>query len=449
VITNPTNQGTTQPLQRDLTRRDFLKTTGVVGVAAATSSSLGLFGGQAPAFAQSRTVHVLAWSHFIKEADALMRDKLIPEFKASSGVNVKYETINANDLNARITAAVESGTGPDIFQMIWNQPHLYTRGLENHDSLAAELGVNKQYAFQQEAAKVDGVFRGVPYYGIGNGIAYRKDIFEEAGVTKVPDTLDEYLEAGKKLKDHGWPVGQTLGHTFGDAPTFCYPLLWSFGGREVDENGKVAINSPETLRACEFLQEFWNAACDESGLAWDDSSNNRAFFAETIGATLNGASIYFVARYNPEKAPPGLADKIGHFLNPQGPAGRYHSILPFTHGIAQYSKQKDAAKDFIRFLMGKKAYETYILVQKGYGLGATPDWENHPFWKEDPAVEPYRLNAKYGRNFGWPGPYDRKAAEVQAKYIIIDLFARVARGDSPKASIAQTERELKNVYESA
>jgi multiple sugar transport system substrate-binding protein len=309
--------------------------------------------------------------------------------------------------------------------------------------------VDRQYAFQQEAARVDGVFRGIPYYGIGGAVAYRKDIFAQIGVTKVPETMDEYLEVGAKLKDEGWPIGQSLGHTFGDAPGFSYPLLWSFGGQEVDESGKVAINSAATLRACEFLQAFWHKACDTSGLSWDDSSNNRAFFAETIGATLNGASIYFVARYNPEKAPPGLADKIGHFLLPKGPAGQYSTILPFTHAIANYSKQKDAAKDFIRFLMQKETYEKYILVQKGYGLGATPDWENHPFWQEDPAVEPYRLNAKNGRHFGWPGPYGRQAAEVQAKYIIVDLFARVSRGDAPKESIAQAEKELQQVYKSA
>lgn len=99
--------------------------------------------------------------------------------------------------------------------------------------------------------------------------------------------------------------------------------------------------------------------------------------------------------------------------------------------------------------MDKKNYEDYILVQKGYGLGATPDWENHSFWKEDPAVEPYRLNAKNGRNFGYVGAYNRQAAEVQAKYIIVDLFARVAKGDSPKSSIAEAEKELKNVYERA
>jgi hypothetical protein len=38
---------------------------------------------------------------------------------------------------------------------------------------------------------------------------------------------------------------------------------------------------------------------------------------------------------------------------------------------------------------------------------------------------------------------------VQAKYIIVDLFARVAKGDPPKSSIAEAEKELKNVYERA
>ena len=430
---------------RGVNRREFVTSTAAAGAGLALGA--GLFGGQAPAYAQSRSLHVLAWSHFIKEADALMKNELVPEFKAATGVSVKYETINANDINARATAAVESGSGPDIFQLQWNQAHLYAGGLIRHNALAEELGVDKHYGFHKEAATVNGHFRGIPYYGIGNGIAYRKDVFKKLGINKTPDTWDEYLEIGKKLKANDWPVGQTLGHTFGDAPTFAYPFLWAFGGREVDESGKVAIDSQETRDACDFLREFWKGACDEGGTAWDDSSNNRAFFAETIGATLNGASIYFVARYNPEKAPEGLADKIGHFLNPKGPAGRYHAILPFSHCITRYSKQQDAARDFIRFLMQKKNYERYILVQKGYGLGATPAWENHPFWKKDPTVAPYRLNAKYGRNFGYAGPYNRKASEVQAKYIIIDLFARIAKGDSTKSSIALAEKELKNVYE--
>ena len=437
-ISSSENQGK----KSELTRRQFVGNSAVAG--ATLAAGAGFLAGKAPAFAQSRSVHVLAWSHFIPQADKLMRDEFAVEFKAATGVSVKYETINANGLPARATAAVESGTGPDIFQLQWNQAHIYANGLIKHNAFAAELGVDKHYGFHQETAKVDGNYRGIPYYGIGNGNAYRTDIFDKLNL-QPPDTWDEYLKVGKKLKDNDWPVGQTLGHTFGDAPTFAYPLLWSFGGQEVDENGRVAINSSGTRAACDFLREFWNDACDDGGLAWDDGSNNRAFYGETIGASLNGASIYFNARYN-NQGPPGLADKIGHFLNPKGPAGRFHAILPFTHCIARYSKQQDASRDFIRFLMSKKVYERYILVQKGYGLGASPDWENHPFWKEDPVVEPYRFNAKYGRNFGHAGPFNRKASEVQVKYIIIDLFARVAKGDSTQSSIGQAERELKLIY---
>ena len=69
--------------------------------------------------------------------------------------------------------------------------------------------------------------------------AYRKSWFDEVGYSKYPETWDEYRDAGKKLKAKGHPIGQALGHSFGDPPTFAYPLMWSFGGNEVDESGKV------------------------------------------------------------------------------------------------------------------------------------------------------------------------------------------------------------------
>jgi hypothetical protein len=46
---------------------------------------------------------------------------------------------------------------------------------------------------------------------------------------------------------------------------------------------------------------FWKDSCDEGGLAWDDSNNNRAFHAGEISATLNGASIYIVANWLHQK----------------------------------------------------------------------------------------------------------------------------------------------------
>jgi multiple sugar transport system substrate-binding protein len=429
-----------------LSRRDFIK-TGATGAALAAGAGLGLFGGKAPAFAQARELHVVAWSHFIPAADTWMKGFFADEFRKATGARLNYETINANDIPARATAAVESRTGADVFQLQWNQPHLYAPGIANHDALASAVGADKHYTFLKQASTVGGTFRAVPFYAVGNAFAYRKDILKEAGARGVPSTWEDLLAAGAKVKKFGVPVGQALGHSFGDPPTFCYPLLWSFGGLEVDAKQRVVINSKETLFACAFMKEFWNAACDESGLAWDDSANNRAFLAETISISLNGASIYFVPRNNPEKAAPGLADKIGHFLTPAGPAGRFTVGLQILHSIMSYSRNQELAAEYIKMVMSMKYYEPYITLQKAYALGASPDWEKHPMWKQDPALEPYRDFAKYARNFGHAGPYDRKAAEVAAKYIIVDLFARVAGGDSAQSAIAQAERELKNVYE--
>ena len=127
------------------------------------------------------------------------------------------------------------------------------------------------------------------------------------------------------------------------------------------------------------MKEFWEAACDPGGLAWDDTSNNRAFLGQTIGATLNGASIYFVPR-NDEAQYPGLADNINHFLNPEGPTGRYHFVGPRALSIMEYSPNKEAAAEYIRWSSQEDNFSEFMTVNQGYTQGVTPKWETHPVW---------------------------------------------------------------------
>ena len=100
--------------------------------------------------------------------------------------------------------------------------------------------------------------------------------------TKFPETWDEYRAAGKKLKAKAGRIGQTAGHTFGDAPGWWYPYLWSWGGKEVEADGKtVVLNSKETVESVKFAVALWKETMDEGGLAWDDTNNNRAFLSGT------------------------------------------------------------------------------------------------------------------------------------------------------------------------
>ena len=438
---------TGEMLDRRLRRREFLARASRAAAALATVTGTEWLSTKAPAFARERTLHVLEWSSFVAPAD-VERDRQASEFGKQAGVKVTVEHINANDLPARATAAIEGRTGPDILQLDSNYPLLYGNGLEDHNDLIGELGGDEIYSFIRDAVRDEsGVHRGVPNFFGGAANVYRKDVFEEVGVARPPETWDDYLETGRKLKAIGMPVGQTLAHTFGDAPGFAYTLLWCFGGKEVDEDGRVALNSPQTANAVDFLREFWFAACDEGGMAWDGTSNNRAFLAETIAVTLNGASIYFVARNNPRKVAPGFADRLGHFLIPEGPGGRYHGVGPFSNCITRYSPNKEAARDYIRFIHQDDNFERFLVTNEGYINGPLPKWQEHPMWEEDPAITIYRELPQYGRNLGYAGPYSRRSSEVFAKYIIVDLFAKAVRGDSTRSVIEWAERELKSVYE--
>ena len=88
----------------------------------------------------------------------------------------------------------------------------------------------------------------------------------------------------------------TLGHAPGDGRSTNYPVLWAFGGKEFEADGKtVALNSPQTLKAVEWYTEMYKVM-DPGVTAWLDPDNNQAFLAGKVSATVNVNTIYLAAR---------------------------------------------------------------------------------------------------------------------------------------------------------
>jgi multiple sugar transport system substrate-binding protein len=427
-------------------RRAFLKLTGIAGILAAH---------RAPAFAQGTKLHIVRWVDFIPEADVELK-RQAPEASKALGAEVSLEFINANDLQPRITAAIQSGSGADIIQMLWNWPQLYANALLDVSDVAEPIGKAQGgfYEVFDAAAKVNGRWLAVPHAVIGNAVAYRRSWFNEVGAKEFPKTWDEYREVGKKLKAKGKPIGQALGHSFGDPPTFAYPLLWDFGGAEVDKTGKkVAINSKGTIESVKFMQAFWKDACDEGGLAWDDTNNNRAFHAGDISATLNGASIYIVAKrqkdkIKDDKGEPLVQDIEHAALMPAGSAGQFALYGGQQHSIMKYSKNVKLAKDFLKWLHQKENYEKWFVVNEGYSVGSTKVWEEHAMWgKIDKQLQVFRQAARKTFAFGHPGPASAKATEAYTKYIIVDMYAKAVQGMKAEDAVKWAEGELKKIYE--
>jgi len=431
-------------------RRTFLKLTGTGAVAARTGGMAAILAaGKAPAYAQTSTVHWLRWNDFVPASDEVLRKELVPAGEKALGIKITLETINGNDIQARTTSAIQSGSGPDVICGLNNWPQLYSESVVDVSDIAEEIS-KAQEGFYKESTVVanDGKkWIAVPWCVLGAQIAYRKSWFEQIGLNKFPETWEAYREAGKKLKAKGLPLGQTLGHTFGDAPTFSYPYLWSWGGKEVEADGKtVVLDSKAAVDSVKFMTAFWKEAHDEGGLAWDDTNNNRAFLSGTISATLNGASIYLLAKskpdtYQTEKGTP-LWQDILHAPLPKGPAGQFGYHLPMSNMLMGYSKNQKAAKDFIRWITSKDVYQIWFNSQQGYSVGATTIWEKDPLWGKDPVMEPFRVAARAGQFPGYAGPADRKAAEVLSKYIITDMYSKAVQGMPAEEAVKWAHEEV-------
>src|SRR5438876_6146564 len=157
-----------------LDRRTFIKRTGVAaGVAAGLEGILA--SGRAPAFAQGTKLHWVRWVDFIPESDVELKRQM-PEASKALGAEVVFETINANDLQPRITAAIQPGAGADIFNFQYNWAHLYQSKAVDvsdvvNDIAKAEGGLYDVWA---PSCSVNGKWLSAPHSIVGNAVAYRK-----------------------------------------------------------------------------------------------------------------------------------------------------------------------------------------------------------------------------------------------------------------------------------
>jgi len=421
-------------------RRDFLKIA-VVGAAGAAGLPL-------RARAAGKTVTFLHETSFIQTFDDYMQNTLVPAYKKATGVEVVYELTSVGTSPTRVSTIIETGSGADIAIIFLLYPFLFADKLMDVSDIAEEVGKESGgwYPSAREAAVVDGKWKAIPHSNIGQLMNWRTDWFAEVGVKKFPETWEELYEVGKKLKAKDHPFGFELGHGFGDNHGWLYPLLWSYGGHEVEADGKtVVIDSDETAKAIDFARKFFKDCMFDDVLGWTDVSNNKAWMAEQISCTNNAESILWFAKRNF----PDIGKVTDQAQNPAGPKGRFHLLQCQSHAIFDFSPVKAEAHAFLRWLMEEKQLGGWYASADSYYQPFLHAYDNAPMWQVEPRNIPYRDAMTSAHMPGWPAPPNRQLAESVAKYVIVDMFAKACTGTSTKDAIKTAETQLKNIYKAA
>src|SRR2546423_13814198 len=153
------------PMSR-IDRRRFVQLSGAGALTAGSGGLAGILAsGRAPAYAQGTTVHWLRWSDFVPASDQLLRQKIVPQCEKDLGIKLTLETVNANDIQARITSAVQSGSGPHIIMVVNNWPRAYVERLADGTDVAEQIG-KEQGGYYDPAKGIDnndGKWIGVPW----------------------------------------------------------------------------------------------------------------------------------------------------------------------------------------------------------------------------------------------------------------------------------------------
>lgn len=225
------------------------------------SAVLGLAACTALAESSETPVTINFWHHYSAQSaenETLMND-LIPKFESENpGIKVNAVSHEWAELHDKILVSASSQSLPDVARLdiAW-LPEFEQMGVlvaldQEMPDFAEVAGALLDSALS--TANIGGSYYALPLNTNSKILFYNTAMLEAAGV-EVPTTMDEWVEAVRKLSGTnangqqiwGWNEPALSGWNI------C-PFIWSFGGSLTDEEQTVAtgyINSPETVKAVE------------------------------------------------------------------------------------------------------------------------------------------------------------------------------------------------------
>jgi multiple sugar transport system substrate-binding protein len=434
-----------------ISRRKFVKLTGGAAVAAGMTSAF-LFPSRA--LAQQKTLKIVQWSHFVPGYDKWFDGVFTKEWGAKHDTNVIVDHIAIGEINARAAAEVAAKKGHDLF-MFLSPPAAYEKQVIDHrevyEAAQAKHGKMTELAVRSTFNPKTKKFFAFSDSFVPDPGNYRKDLWSAVGYPNGPDTYHDLLVGGKKIKDTvGNPVGLGLSQEL-DTNMAMRAILWSFGGAEQDEKGKVVLNSKHTVEAVKYMRDLFKQCETPEVFSWDPSSNNRGILSGKLSFVQNAISVTRAA----EKDNPEMSKQIQLTPALKGPVRRIAAEhVMDCYVIWDFAENKEGAKQFLADLIDN--FDAAFKASEFYGFPCFPSTvkDLKGLISNDPKAVPPN---KYGvlgdvmnwcTNVGYPGYATAAIDEVFNTFVIPTMFAKAARDEmTPEEAVKAADTEVRRIFD--
>lgn len=287
--------------------------------------------------------------------DKAFWEEAVKPFEESHGVDVNVTIVPWDAYEAKYLTGVSSGNGPDVGYMYAEMIGDY---IEKNQLVAMDEMVTEQQKanfYFLENGKFNNQQYSIPLVvGGARMVVYNKDLLDKAGA-EVPNTWEEFMAAGKKLKEKGiTPLVAPFGGPRGTMNSAFFPFIWQAGGQLfADDGSKTLFDSPEVIQAATFLHDLKEAGVlDSASTGMSDEVSNGLFLDGKVAFTVDTdqhATVWKEAGIN-----------YGFLPSLTGPAGKQGTFIASDSLVLlKQCKDPKLCYELISFITAGKQMEKF------------------------------------------------------------------------------------------
>lgn len=370
---------------------------------------------------EQESVELLFWHTYSDAETILFEEQVLPEFmKTHPGIKVKSVRMPYDGLKQQVIAGVAGDAAPDLMRMdiVWVPEFAKLGALEEISSYSGFDSI-KSELFEGPLATnyYKGAYYGLPLNTNTKIAVYNKQLLKRLGITKLPETMDEFIAMAKPLlqEENVWPIAIGGSGSWGMLPWF-----WTMGGTVTNEDYTKAVgyfNSADSIKALTTLRDWYREGIVGPSLLGEEPNTWGGMENANYLMMDDGPWYYSIVGDS-------ALENTMYATLPAGPNGSISVVGGENLVLFKTSRNKEAAWTFMKWML--EEFPQVTMAQVGM-IPTTKSASANPEVTKTPYVATY-IKQLETANPRTPHPNWEKISEVMGM-----TFERVFRGEAEPA----------------